>query len=586
MTIKSKLRLGISFLFLLALACCSLSVYYVNRQAGDEKNILKDNYLSVRYTKNICMAIDSSPGLLTPAQVNTIEQNLTGEEHDLTERGESVLAVMLRLKFEVLKKIKVQSAESEELRVEIRKAAYGIMQLNMTAIEHKDASAVAAGNQDIVFMAFVATFLFLVAFSFVVNFPGYIANPIRQLTASIREVANRNYSRQLDFKSSDEFGEVASAFNTMTAKLNEYENSNLASILFEKKRIETVINSMHDAIIGLDEKSHVIFANQVASTLIGLPEKDLTGRYAPDIALQNDLMRNLLAGDNSKMKIYADNRESYYAKEVLPVISKDKVIGQVITLRNITEFEQLNDAKTNFIATISHELKTPISSIKMSLKLLEDERIGEVNSEQRQLLENIDEDARRLLQITGELLDMAQVETGELKLNFGSTHPKNIVDYAVKALKTTAEQKRVTINVQCADDLPSVHADLDKTTWVLINLLSNAIKYSHEKSTVDLAVKVYQADEIEFSVQDHGRGIDQKYLSRIFDRYFKVPGATTEQTGTGLGLAIARDFIEAQAGKIGVESGIGEGSRFYFTLKRFGNNTDSARPKTKNTIKA
>ena len=206
----------------------------------------------------------------------------------------------------------------------------------------------------------------------------------------------------------------------------------------------------------------------------------------------------------------------------------------------------------------------------MSLKLLEDSRIGAVNPEQRQLLENIDEDARRLLQITGELLDMAQVETGKLQLNFGSTHPKNIVDYTVRALRTTAEQKHVKINVKCDENLPEVHADLDKTTWVLINLLSNAIKYSHEKSVVDLIVKKYKQDEIEFSVQDHGQGIDDRYLSRIFERYFKVPGATIEQTGTGLGLAIAKDFIEAQAGKIGVESEIGEGSRFYFTLKRIG----------------
>jgi signal transduction histidine kinase len=194
-----------------------------------------------------------------------------------------------------------------------------------------------------------------------------------------------------------------------------------------------------------------------------------------------------------------------------------------------------------------------------------------MNTEQQQLLENIDEDARRLLQITGELLDMAQVETGKLELNFGSTHPINIVDYAVKALRTTAEQKHVTLNVDCDENLPDVHADLDKTTWVLINLLSNAIKYSHEKSTVDLVVKIYKADEIEFSVQDHGKGIDARYLPRIFERYFKVPGASMEQTGTGLGLAIAKDFIEAQAGKIGVESEVGEGSRFYFTLKRVGN---------------
>ncbi len=102
----------------------------------------------------------------------------------------------------------------------------------------------------------------------------------------------------------------------------------------------------------------------------------------------------------------------------------------------------------------------------------------------------------------------------------------------------------------------------------MINLLSNAIKYSHEKSVVDLEVKKSNHDEVEFSVKDHGQGIENKYLSRIFERYFKVPGATVDQTGTGLGLAIAKDFIEAQSGKIGVESELGEGSRFYFTLKR------------------
>jgi PAS domain S-box-containing protein len=570
MTIKNKLRIGISFLFFLALICCGLSIYFVNRLSADERNILKDNYESVKYTKNICVTLDAAAGELNLRQIKVINDNVESEERDITEPGEQQLADSLRSKFETLKRIGGNDPKTGELHVELRKLSYSIMQLNMAAIERKYAAATATANRATFLMAFVGSFLFLIAFSFVVNFPGYIANPIKELTESIKQVSKRNYHQQLDFKSNDEFGELGQAFNIMTTKLNEYENSNLASILFEKKRIETIINSMHDAILGLDEKSIIIFANEVACTLIGLPGENLTGKYAPDVALENDLLRNMLVSDEHKMKIYADNRESYYTKEVLAVTSKDKVIGKVIILKNITEFQQLDDAKTNFIATISHELKTPISSIKMSLKLLEDSRIGEVNTEQRQLLENIDEDARRLLQITGELLDMAQVETGKLQLNFGSTHPKNIVDYAVKALKTTADQKQVTINVRCDEDLPQVQADLDKTTWVLINLLSNAIKYSHEKGVVDLVVKIYKADEIEFSVQDHGRGIDQKYLSRIFDRYFKVPGATTEQTGTGLGLAIAKDFIEAQAGKIGVESEIGEGSRFYFTLKRTG----------------
>jgi signal transduction histidine kinase len=125
----------------------------------------------------------------------------------------------------------------------------------------------------------------------------------------------------------------------------------------------------------------------------------------------------------------------------------------------------------------------------------------------------------------------------------------------------------VALKVNCDDTLPDVRADLDKTTWVLINLLSNAIKYSPEKSEVELNVKKKGGD-IEFAVTDHGQGIESKYLSRIFERYFKVPGSKGEHSGTGLGLAIAKDFIEAQSGKIGVESEMGEGSRFYFTLKK------------------
>jgi PAS domain S-box-containing protein len=571
MTIKNKLRTGIGFLFVLALICCGLSVYYLNRLSADAGVILKDNYKTLQYAQKILSAIDANSGPLSKAQLQVIDVNLNLQKHNVTEPGEGKLTDSLSTVYDKIKQLPNQDASHQtQLRVQARQLVYGIMQLNMSAIGYKNDIAKGTANKATILVAFCAAFLFLVAFSFAVNFPGYIANPLKELTARIKEVSNRNYHQQIDFRSDDEFGELGQAFNTMTKKLDEFENSNLASILFEKKRIETIINSMHDAILGLDEKLIIIFANEVACTLIGMTAEQLNGRYAPDVALENDLLRNLLVNDQPRLKIFADNRESFYSRESLSVNSKDKVIGKVIILKNITEYQQLDEAKTNFIATISHELKTPISSIKMSLKLLEDDRIGNVNTEQRQLLENIDDDARRLLQITGELLDMAQVETGKLQLNFGSTHPKNIVDYAVKAIKFTADQKQVKIKVQCDESLPEVHADLDKTTWVLINLLSNAIKYSHEKSTVELVVKKHHSDEIEFSVQDHGKGIEEKYLSRLFERYFKIPNATADQTGTGLGLAIAKDFIEAQSGKIEVNSELGAGSRFAFTLKREG----------------
>ena len=566
MNIKNKLRAGIGFLFLMALISSGMADYYLTRLSNDSKAILKDNYRSLVYAKNIQQALDYPKSVSTAVRLQTIETNVSKEEQNVTEPGEGQLADSLRAGFEQYKLALNNPQAVNERGIKIRNILNNIVQLNMTGIEHRNAIAQQTADKGIILVSLIGSLCFLIAFSFVWNFPGYIANPVKELIQGIKEIANKNYNKRLIFSEKDEFGDLADAFNQMAGKLNEYESSNLASILFEKRRIETIINSMHDAIIGIDDKMFIIFANKVACTLIGLPEDKLTAQYAPNIAMENDLLRNMLFVDQPKMKIFADNRESYFEKEVLEVTNDYKVIGKVIILKNITDFQQLNDAKTTFIATISHELKTPLSSIKMSLKLLEDARVGEINSEQKQLLKNIDDDTHRLLHITAELLDAAQVETGKINLNFGSTHPKNIVNYAVQAIKSLADQKELTIAINCPDTLPNVMADLDKTTWVLINLLSNAVKYSPTKSTINLDVKKSKNNIIEFSVKDSGQGIDEKYLARIFERYFRIPGAAADKTGTGLGLAIAKDFIEAQGGTIGVESEAGEGSRFYFSL--------------------
>jgi len=566
MSIKNKLRAGITFLFLMALIAAGLASYYLNRLSADSKDILKDNYRTLIYAKNIGQALDNA-GQTYPntTLLSDIEKNLSAQEHNITEHGERELTASLRANFERYKIAANNHQPTALYSDKMKNLLYGIMQLNMTAIEHKDKTAANTANTAVIIVSFIGSLCFLIAFTFVVNFPGYIANPIAELTQGIKAIAGKNYQKRIVFDSKDEFGDLADAFNQMAQQLDVYENSNLANILFEKKRIETIINSMHDAIIGLDDKMFIVFANKVACTLMEISEDKLIGKYAPDVALENDLLRNILHANQTRMKIFADNRESYFTKEVFEVVNDNTSIGKVIILKNITEFQQLDEAKTNFIATISHELKTPISAIKMSLRLLEDDRIGAVNGEQKQLLQNIDDDTKRLLQITGELLDMAQVETGKIQLNFGSTHPQNIVSYAVQAVKFIADQKEINIAVNCPDTLPNVNADLDKSTWVLINLLSNAIKYSPERSTVQVNVE-RAANSILFSVKDNGRGIDARYLSRIFERYFKVPGAGPEKTGTGLGLAIAKDFIEAQGGTIAVESEIGDGSKFHFSL--------------------
>lgn len=566
MNIKTKLQLGFGFLFLLVMLICGISIFYINHLASASKLIIKDNYETIAYSRNMLIDLSTVPGKNKKLQAKDFTVNLKGQENNITEPGEAEVTAHLHLLADKYFSSTDSSAATVHL---LQQDLYELMRLNMKAIERKNLNAQNTAGNAIIFVSITSAICFLLAFTFIVNFPGYIANPVKELTLGIQEIARRNYSQRLHYQENDEFGQLAESFNQMAYKLDEFEHSNLAKIVFEKKRVETIIRNMSDMIIGLDEKDRILFANPVACNLLGVKEIDMIALYAPDFALKNDLFRNLIRDQADKViKIFADNKESYFSKETLEVKNEDTVLGKVILLKNITKFQELDKAKTNFIATISHELKTPISSIKLSLKLLADERIGHMNKEQLQLIGNIKEDSQRLLSITGELLDLAQVETGHIQLNIQSSDPRAILDYSLEAVKIPAQQKQVTIKVEIAENTPAILADPEKTAWVLINLLSNALRYSAEKGQILVHIKE-TTKQVEFSVLDFGKGIEEQYRKLIFDRFFRVPSEINfEKNGSGLGLSISKDFIESQGGTIGVESTVDEGSRFFFYLNK------------------
>jgi signal transduction histidine kinase len=196
-------------------------------------------------------------------------------------------------------------------------------------------------------------------------------------------------------------------------------------------------------------------------------------------------------------------------------------------LRNVTTYKELDFAKTNFIATVSHDFKTPISSIKKSLQLLENEQIGKLNDEQKNLIDSIKDDANRLLKITGELLNMTQVESGNIQLSILPSDPKEILLYAINATKTQADQKQINFEINCPDNISKIQADNEKTAWVLTNLISNAIRYSYDNATIYLAIQ-QTSNQVQISVRDTGQGIAPQYKDKIFDRYFRVPGTKKE----------------------------------------------------------
>lgn len=558
MKLKTKLSLGLSFLFAVIVSFGILGFFYINRLSYDAERVLKNNHESLVYANNMLKALEEIPA--NKNAFTTFDDNLKKQEANITEPGEKENTQDLRKNFTELTANPSDSSNYPQLRQSLQI----INNLNQNAILKKSDIVQKTVEDARFWLTLIFTILIIVSITFIYNFPTIISKPVTKLSEGIRQIANKNYNQRIYLEQKDEFGDLADAFNSMAEKLDEYEHSNLAKIKFEKSRIETIINQMQDGIIGLDDKKNILFVNAVSEKILGLKESDIIGKYSADIALRNDLMRTLLQVETKKeLKIYADEKESFFSTDIINVLANNEVIGQVIVLRNITPYHELNEAKTNFIATVSHELKTPIASILLSLQLLENKQTGEVNTEQQLLLASVKDDTNRLLKITGELLNMTQVDSGKIQLSIVNSDAKEILSYAVNASKTAAEQKNIQLDISVPDQLPVVLADSEKTAWVLTNLLSNAIRYSHDNSTIFVNISSYDK-KIYFTVKDTGQGIEPQYKDKIFDRYFRIPGS--HKDGTGLGLSIGKEFIEAQGGQIIVESEYGTGSTFVVVL--------------------
>lgn len=441
----------------------------------------------------------------------------------------------------------------------------------LTAMEPDNPAATLALQRALLMISVVGIACIFVGILLFLRLPVSINRPMRELTNSILEIANHNYEKRLNFSTNKEFIQVSQSFNQMAERLSEYRASTLADILSGKKYLEAIVNSITEPIIGLSNEMEILFINDEALSILNLKRENLIRKSASELALKNDLMRRLireLVTPNEKnvpLKIYADNKESFFQAKYIPIRmvetgeTESQNIGHVILLKNITEFKELDSAKTTFISTISHELKTPISAILMCQQLLEDKRVGILNKEQEELLQSIKDNSERLLGITSELLNMTQVEAGKLQLMPKITKPIELINYAIGANRVQADKFGCQIEVEYPEKIEKLYVDSEKIAWVLTNLLSNAIRYSKENGRVIIGAK-QDENIVELFVQDFGKGIDPRYHQSIFDRYFRVPGTKTQ--GSGLGLSISKDFVEAHNGTLTVESELNKGSKF------------------------
>jgi NtrC-family two-component system sensor histidine kinase KinB len=584
MNLKTKITLGFLAMLLLLLSIGGYAYYSLRQLDRASRGVLKANLYSVDLGLRMLRGLDQL-GQRSPADTTGTAQFAAGlqeEAHNVTEPGEQKLVDELQRQFQVL--VQQQARAGTPLASSVatlRSLTYQMITLNNEAltrkIEQANQRADDANNNLIVFV----TLAVLLALALVGSVPEAAVQPLQKLTAALNHATERNFSASIPQESHDEFGQVALAFNRMLGQLREYRTSTTAELITARNRASSIVNTLDEGLLLLDESRHILLANPVMCELLGLPPDKLVGRPAAIVRLENDLFQTMLkpldapnreaaVTEAPLLHIAQRGEEAFYRLAVQDLVSfneateKNEFVGQILTLRNVSDFKKLDQVKSNFLATVSHELKTPLSSINLNTKLLQDERLP---AEERLLItSNIRQETQRLQRMVSELLDVSRLDLGTgIQLDVRPTDLADVLGYATATVQPQIADKQLVLDLQLAPGLPAVRADVEKATWVLINLMANAIRYSPigEKLTVRAATV---GSFVQVSVQDRGPGIAAENHEKIFQRFAQIPDKTGYRGGSGLGLSIAREFITTQGGRLWVESELGSGSTFTFTL--------------------
>ncbi len=382
--------------------------------------------------------------------------------------------------------------------------------------------------------------------------------PLKRLAQMSKRIAGGEFDQRIHVTSKDEVGELAEEFNLMSTKLKEM----VTLLTNERDKMAVILSTIGDGIFIVDGESKVTMLNRAAEKLFGLSEKEAMGlsfiEIVRDHELDDTLQKCIKTGEQQTGLVETEPR-----KQFLRIVATPLGDGSLVHIQDLTELRRLETVRHDFISNISHELRTPIASLKVLAETLQEGTIDD-KAVAQEFLHKINIETDRLAQMVNELSELSRIESGEVSLKIEPVDLGEVVGQVTERLRAQAERGGLSLEADIPASLPEALGDEERVEQVLVNLLHNAIKFTPPSGRVTISTRV-EGDSILVSVADTGVGIPADDLPRIFERFYKADKARAGG-GTGLGLAIAKHIVEAHGGRIWAESIEGKGSTFTFTL--------------------
>jgi PAS domain S-box-containing protein len=400
-----------------------------------------------------------------------------------------------------------------------------------------------------------------------------IVEPLRKLTASTARMAGGDLDAKVTVSSRDEVGVLAVEYNRMAERIRQLRNSDMGQLLVAQQTTEAAIDSLYDPVIVTDGEGCVTKLNHAAEEIFG-SEKENTGKHVGDVARDTRIAgavaealesQRPVAGEgmSSVLPLAVDGTERAFRLRTTPMRDNGHhLLGAVTILEDITHLREIDRLKSEFITTASHELRTPLTSVQMGVYLLLEGALGELTEKQNEVLQACRQDCERLDKLMRDLLDLSRIEAGESQPQLATVNAEDLLTSAVEELRPQVEAKGLELGVNAAMDLPRVSVDRLQIERVISNLVINALRHT-KRGEIKISAEPRNSD-LAISVSDTGTGIPAEYLPHIFDKFVQVPDAPIG--GAGLGLTIAKSIVEAHGGQISIQSQVGHGTTFTFTL--------------------